>query len=252
MPSLQNVEAFEPVTTGTQIYGQDDPKISLSPPTDVRTPTGPENQSMSKGKDLIRLYKLQFLALFKSWRSPLEQRKVALHQSHLVAAGHALLHLVPLCGAITLLVLNLSHYFVGPFFAFSTTLQFVAKLHELLMQASMAEIVLCIIRMQALEEYVPLGALSAATQAMHISYIWSIDFLAAVTSKSFSGPRRYLFIVLVPLLIVLTALVGPSSATLMIPRPGSSTLSGLLPWGMTSMVDSMFPSHLDAKQNLTL
>jgi hypothetical protein len=207
---------------------------------------------MSKSKDLIRLYKLQSLALFKSWRLPIEQKKVALHQSHLVAAGHALLHLVPLCGAITLLILNWSHYFVGPFFTLSTTLQFVAKLHEILMQTSMAEVVMSIIRTQALEGYVPLGALSATTQSMHISYIWSIDFLAAVTSQSFSGPRRYLFVVLVPLLIALTALVGPSSATLMIPRPGSSSLRSLIPWGSKDDVDSMFPSQLDAKQKLTL
>jgi hypothetical protein len=207
---------------------------------------------MSKGKDLIRLFKLQSLAPFKSWRSPIEQKKVALRQSHLVATGHALLHLIPLCGAITLLVLNWSQYFVGPSFNLSTALQFVAKLHELLMQTSIVEIVLCIVRSQAMEGYIPLGALSATTQALQISYIWSIDFLGAITSQSLFGSRRVLFGVLVPVLIALTALVGPSIATLMIPRPGSSSLRFLYPWGSTSTIESTFLSHLDAKQNLTL
>ncbi|KAH5185856.1 hypothetical protein HBH77_172500 [Parastagonospora nodorum] len=207
---------------------------------------------MSKGKDLIRLFKLQSLAPFKSWRSPIEHKKVALRQSHLVATGHALLHLVPLCGAITLLILHWSQYFVGPSFDLSTTLQFVAKLHELLMQTSIVEIVLCVIRAQAIEGFIPLGALSATTQALHISYIWSIDFLGATTSPSLNGSRKVLFVVLVPVLIALTALVGPSSATLMIPRPGSSSLRFMYPWGSTRTFESTFLSHLDAKQNLTL
>ena len=207
---------------------------------------------MSKGKDLIRLFKLQSLAPFKSWRSPIEHKKVALRQSHLVATGHALLHLVPLCGAITLLILHWSQYFVGPSFDLSTTLQFVAKLHELLMQTSIVEIVLCVIRAQAIEGFIPLGALSATTQALHISYIRSIDFLGAITSPSLNGSRKVLFVVLVPVLIALTALVGPSSATLMIPRPGSSSLRFMYPWGSTRTFESTFLSHLDAKQNLTL
>jgi hypothetical protein len=207
---------------------------------------------MSKGKDLIRLFKLQSLAPFKSWRSPIEQKKVALRQSHLVATGHALLHLIPLCGAITLLVLNWSQYFVGPSFNLSTTLQFVAKLHEILMQTSIVEMVLCIIRTQATEGYIPLGALSATTQALQISYIWSIDFLGAITSPSLSGSRKVLFVILVPALIALTALVGPSSATLMIPRPGSLSLRFLYPWDSMSGIESMFLSHLDPMQNLML
>jgi hypothetical protein len=212
----------------------------------------PEQSPMSKDKDLIRLFKLQSLAPFKSWRSPIGHKKVALRHSHVVATGHALLQLVPLCGAITLLILNWSQYFVGPSFNLSTTLQFVAKLHELLMQTPIVEIILCIIRAQAIEVYIPLGALSATTQALQISYIWSNDFLGAITSQSLTGSRRVLFVVLFPVLIALTTLVGPSIATLMIPRLGSSSLRLLYPWGSTSTFESTFLSHLNTKQSLTL
>lgn len=99
-----------------------------------------------------------------------------------MAACHILLHFIPLSGAVTLLYLNWRQYFIGPDFNLSNTLQFVAKLHEILMKTSIVEVVACIVRYQALEDFVPLGALSASTQALNISYIWSLDLLAAMTS----------------------------------------------------------------------
>lgn len=175
-----------------------------------------------------------------------------MHQNRWLASGHALLHLIPLSSAVAILILNWSQYFVGPSFTLSTTLQFVAKLQELLMQASLAEIVLSIVRSQLMEGYMPLGALSASTQAMHISYLWSLDLLAVVTSRSFYGRQKALFISLVPLLILLTALVGPSSAVLMIPRAGISSRPNVVHWRPASDEYAMFPSRLDSRQNLTL
>lgn len=175
-----------------------------------------------------------------------------MYQSRWLATGHALLHLVPLSSAVAVLILNWSEYFVGPSFTLTTTLQFVAKLQELLMQASLVEIVLSIVRSQMMEGYLPLGALSVSTQAMHLSYLWSLVLLAAVTSQSFRGRRKALFVCLVPLLVLLTALVGPSSAVLMIPRAGMSSRPSVIHWRSTNDEDVMFPSQLDKTQNLTL
>ena len=210
-----------------------------------------EQAQTSWSQDFLRYWKLQLLAPIKSWRFPAEHRKTAMYQNHWLAAGHALLHLVPLSSAVALLILNWSQYFVGPSFTLSTTLQFVAKLQELLMQASLAEIVLSIVRSQVMEGYLPLGALSASTQAMQISYLWSFDLLGAVTSRSFYGRRKALFVCLVPLLILLTALVGPSNAVLMIPRAGMSSTPHVVHWHSKSDEDAMFPSRLDNRQNLT-
>jgi hypothetical protein len=203
-------------------------------------------------QDFLKYWKLQFLASIKSWRSPEECRKTAMYQSRCLATGHALLHLIPLSSAIAVLVLNWSGYFVGSSFTFSTTLQFVAKLQELLIQASVAEIVLSIVRSQMMEGYLPLGALSASTQAMHLPYLWSLDLLAAVTSPSFLGRRKALFVCLVPLSVLLTALVGPSSAVLMIPRAGVSSRPTVIHCRSLSDEEVMFPSRLDETQNLTL
>lgn len=252
MPSSRQVQRLKPVSGNAQISGKDDSKARLIQTQDSTGCARSEPPTASKTNDLIRFFKLQSFAQINSWRSPVEPEKIALHSSHRIAAGHALLHLVPLCGAVTLLILNLSAYFVGPFFAYSTTLQFVAKLHELLMQMSIVEIILCVIRAQVLEGYVPLGALSATTQALSISYIWSLDFLAAITSKSFHGWRKYLFVILIPTLITLTTLVGPSSAGLMIPRPGSSSRPVILSWRYENTMDDWFPSQLGSTHNLTL
>jgi hypothetical protein len=76
-----------------------------------------------------------------------------------MAVLHSLIHLLPLAGAVTL-VLFWSKYWIGPTFEGTTAPQFVAKLHEFLMQASIADASLCIIRTLAVDGYVPLGALS--------------------------------------------------------------------------------------------
>ena len=207
---------------------------------------------VSMSQDFLKYWKLQFLVSIKSWRSPEERRKTAMYQSRCLATGHALLHPIPLSSAIAFLILNWSGYFVGPSFTFSTTLQFVAKLQELLIQASLAEIVLSIVRSQMMEGYLPLGALSASAQAMHLPYLWSLDLLAAVTSPSFRGRRKALFVCLVPLLVLLAALVGPSSAVLMIPRTGVSSRPTIIHWRSLSDEEVMFPSRLDRTQNLTL
>lgn len=98
-------------------------------------------------------------------KSSTEQRKVAVYQNRVMAVLISLLHLVPLAGAIILLVLHWMEYWVGGASDNGTTLQFAAKVHELSMQTSLVDILLCIIRNQALDGYLPLGALAGAAQA---------------------------------------------------------------------------------------
>lgn len=72
-----------------------------------------------------------------------------MYHSRSIAAYHCLLHTIPLAGAITLLVLRWTQYWVGLNTLDATTLQLVAKLHELLLQVSIIEIILCIAPSQA-------------------------------------------------------------------------------------------------------
>jgi len=136
-----------------------------------------------------------------------------------MAIYHVLLHLVPLAAAIVVITLNWTKYFIGPTFSYSTTLQFVAKLHEILMQASISEVLLYVIRAQVVEDYIPLGALLAASQNPSISYLWSLEYWSILHSRVFSGRAKATFVILIPLFIVMMVTVGPSSAVLMIPNP---------------------------------
>jgi hypothetical protein len=146
------------------------------------------------------------------WRSRIEQRKVAVYKSRRMAVLNSLLHIIPLAGAIILLALHWSKYWVGETSDDATTLQFVAKFHELVMQASLVDVLLYIIRARALDGYLLLGALAGAARAPQLSYLWSLDFIAALgaPNKDFSPWRKLIFALLTSVLLFLTAVVGPS------------------------------------------
>lgn len=63
------------------------------------------------------------------------------------------------------------HWWPGGTTDIATSLQFVAKVHELVMQASLVDILLYLIRAQAMNGFMPLGALSGAARAPQLSYL---------------------------------------------------------------------------------
>lgn len=176
----------------------------------------------SRFRNAMRAVRLQFispiLGHFKTLDSRTEYRKVAMHQSRSVAVFHVLLHLLPLAGAIALLVLQWSRYWIAPQTNVSTILQFAAKVHELTMQASLIEVLLCCVRTAAIDGFIPLGALSGATQPTQLAYLWSLDFLAIFSSSAMRGWRKITLILALSFLLIMVSLVGPSSAILIIPR----------------------------------
>ena len=182
----------------------------------------------------------------------MEPRKTAVHKNRLLAVYHTVLHIVPLGCAVALLALNWSSFFIGQRFENTSSLQFVAKLHELLMQVSIAEVVLTIVRTQAINDYLPLGALSVAMQANQIGYIWSLDLMSVFTSQAILGWRKLLFLVLVPILVIMTGLVGPSSAALMIPRPGTGHTIGVADIHLNASRGNLFPSRVDRNNGMSM
>ncbi|KAJ8106197.1 hypothetical protein OPT61_g9698 [Boeremia exigua] len=199
-----------------------------------------------KTRNFLRHARLQTVGRLFRLSADEEPRKVAIYQSRTVALFHCMLHLVPLSGAIVLLVLRSIHFWVGMHPVASSTLQFVAKFHELLMQVSIIEIMLCIVRSEAVNSFVPLGALSGAIQATQLSYLWSLDFLSLLTSTH--GTKRswnkVAMIIAIPALLILTALVGPSSAALMISEPGMPKVYARYPWRVAEQEDA-YPTHLN-------
>ena len=198
----------------------------------------------------MRQFRFQFASstfarcMGSRWNATTEHRKVAIHHNRAVSAAHSLLHVIPLSGAILLLVFQWTNQWVDEENDHSTELQFAAKLHELLMQASIAEVLLSLIRAGLINGFVPFGTLSGAMQPTQLSYLWSLDFFSLFRSRAFQGWRKTVFMVAMPLLFALTALVGPSSAVLMIPRAGvSRTGSSLVYWGVASD-EASYPSQI--------
>jgi hypothetical protein len=198
--------------------------------------------------DSLRPFRLQFVSLvvgyLARWKSSTEYRKVAMYRSRQMAALHSMLHFIPLCGAITILALQWSKYWVGTESNDATLLQFVAKFHELTMQASLVEVLLCVIRAEAVDGYVPLGALSGATQPTLLSYLWSLDFISIFKSPALPRWRRAALVFIIPVIVILTSLVGPSSAILMIPRPSGPHVDREYTMYARTPFDTFYPSFM--------
>jgi hypothetical protein len=224
----------------------------------TKTPLPPSTRHQnSKFQDFLRHVRLLFPASFLGhtlpWKTTFEQRKIAVYQSRRMAALNSLLHVIPLAVAGTLLGLHWSKYWVGVS-SNATSLQFAAKVHELLMQASLVDVLLYIIRSQALNGYLPLGALAGAAQAPQLSYLWSLEFFSAffAPSKSFGIQQRMIFILSTFALLFMTAVVGPSSAVLMIPRPGITHVQNATIGYLNISQADIFPSQIEKANFLNM
>ncbi|KAH6644720.1 hypothetical protein C7974DRAFT_26777 [Boeremia exigua] len=213
-----------------------------------RKETSPQPQN-SRLRDFTRHVRLSMpsniIGKALPWQSPLEQRKVALYKSRRMAALNSLLHVIPLAGAIVLLFFHWTKYWVGGALANVTTLQFAAKAHELFMQASLLDILCYIVRAQALGGYLPLGALTAAAQAPQLSYLWSLNFISAICTPGYSAWRKLTFSLSILTLLLMTAVVGPSSAILLIPRPNMPHTNSVTIRYLKTSEATLFPDHLN-------
>lgn len=150
-----------------------------------------------------------------------EPEKVAISQSRVTALLRALIHVLPLGLAIFEIILNWKGHYVGLVFDKQNYLQFAAKAHEILMQASIATIILSYIRYQiSAGKGMPFGAVLGALEFSQVSYLWSIEFWSAIMSKDFPLRKKLCFAVLILVCITVAATAGPSSANLLIARQG--------------------------------
>lgn len=151
----------------------------------------------------------------------LEPEKVAIRKSRVTALLRALIHALPLGLAIFEIYLNWKGHYVGVRFERQNYLQFAAKAHEILMQASIATIILSYVRYQiSAGKGMPFGAILGALQFFQVSYLWSIEFLSAIMSKDFRLRKKICFAVLVLICVTIASTAGPSSANLLIARQG--------------------------------
>ena len=181
----------------------------------------------------------------KNFREP---EKIAIYRSRVTALLGTLIHVVPLGVAIFEIVLNLKGHFVGSTFDKQSYFQFAAKAHEIVMQASIATILLSYIRYQiSAGKGMPFGAVLSGLQFLQVSYLWSVELWSSILSKDFQLRRKTCFAVLILVCVTIAATAGPSSASLLIARQGlwPTPSSYLL---VNASFHDIWPDRLDDKK----
>lgn len=152
-------------------------------------------------------------------------------------------HVLPFAACTTLIVLNLRTHYAGKDVS-TTSLQFLAKLLELLAQASISNMALVYLRSLYLGGHpVPFGTLFAGLQITSLNYLWSLEFLGSTSSKYLDGKRKLAFIGFVACNLLLAAAIGPSIAVCLIPKRQFSQLRSVSVW-TNSNYEETFPSNL--------
>lgn len=195
---------------------------------------------------VIGLSIVNFILRLLGHKSLREGPKEILQRSWSAAVIRNIIHIVPIGGAITIAYLNIAGFYVGDSFDGILALQFAAKLHEILIIASLSHIMLFQVRNEVVSNHgLPFGALNSGFQISQPNYLWSLELWGVLTASAFSWCRKIRFLAFVISSITLAASVGPSSAVGMIPRikwwPDSPTTI----WFNTTE-DQIFPAYMSA------
>lgn len=154
--------------------------------------------------------------------------KVAITRKRRSVLADTFIHIVPIAITAVLLSLNFNHVFFKNednthVQALLNSFQFGAKLHEVLIAASLTSIVLYRVRRELLKpnaKGVALGFVTVPYELSDITLLASTQFWGALTSPRRGGVRLLEWLPMTILLIAglfLVAVVGPSSAILMVP-----------------------------------
>lgn len=166
-----------------------------------------------------RSIQFQIVPQATKWRNSHELKKTAIYRSRKAAIFHALVHIIPLTTATTIVILNVRTMFIGSVSTnVITAIRFASKLLEVLMQASIAAVVLACVRTRVLRSHeLPFGGLTTPFTVKDLSSLWSLELWSCLTANNIDVTTRISFVFFL-VAVVLTGLVGPSSAVLMIPR----------------------------------
>lgn len=148
-----------------------------------------------------------------------EPIKVAVRKDRTIALLRSLIHLVPIGFALFEIILNWNTYYVGASTYNQAIYQLLAKVHEIMIQASLAVVLFSYVRHEITKGTgLPLGALVSGLQINQIAYLWSVEFWGTVRSKRLRLRDKLALLGLILSCFILASLSGPSSAVLLIPR----------------------------------
>ena len=191
----------------------------------TRKPPGRLQQVWESSKDkfqaLLRTFGLGLLSSIKvrHMSSKGELTKVAIRRSRTTALLRTLIHAMPVGLILWLVILNWNGYYVGSFTFDLFYYQIGAKVLEIMVQASLTTIIFSYIRHEmAIGNGLPFGALFSGLQIIQISYLWSKEFWGSISSGYVPCQRKFAMLGMILISFILAAAVGPSGATLLVPR----------------------------------
>ncbi|MCJ1389676.1 hypothetical protein MMC18_002533 [Xylographa bjoerkii] len=207
---------------------------------------------MRKRNYLLRSVGLELPTLVRSGSPASEIPKSVFRTSLKAALSNSAIHILPILASITVVTLNLKTIYVGRTLTGQiesaainiAMLQVTAKLVELLIIASLTNIVVYTIRMEmVLGDGVPLGAVGGAFMFSSLSYLWSPELWGSFQSNSTLSVKLRLYGILI-LSGLLAATVGPSTAVLIIPRDQDWSAGGSEIY-IRGSSDEVWPTQVD-------
>ena len=125
---------------------------------------------------------MESLSFHPTGRGMHESTKKAIRKNRIIAILRGLVHLVPVGGAVYLIILNWNTYYTGVTIYSQALYQTIAKIHEILIQASLATVLFAYIRRHlTLGWGLPFGAIFSGLQVTQLSYLWSMEFLGLLS-----------------------------------------------------------------------
>ncbi|KAF2234724.1 hypothetical protein EV356DRAFT_566891 [Viridothelium virens] len=173
--------------------------------------------------------------------------------SRWVALQICMVHLLPCLVSITVITLNVEGFFVGATVGSSKNglnlvlLQVVAKLQEILIVASMATLIFHVMRLKLLrKDGINFGLLGGGFMFSQISYFWSAEFIAALSTP---GDKWLILLLIVGGLIAVSA--GPATAVLLVPSE-IDYHAGSAKYYLNGSTETFWPSKLTLDHYLPL
>jgi hypothetical protein len=209
------------------------------------------------------------ILIWRNFRKPfaLEQPKAVLTTSFRTALARCSIHLAPVAIQASLLYVNLGGgLYIGPGLdspakdpIFLALFQVAAKILETLCVASLGAVVLGAFRHELIHEGVPIGLLGSPIWFSNISCFWSAEFLTSIPHffESWQSMlfwrfwRKLGFFMLLVLVIAISAVIGPSSAVLLLPRDQTMPAGGTT-YFLNGTVGQFWPSVIDASSESSL
>ncbi|KEF58836.1 uncharacterized protein A1O9_03679 [Exophiala aquamarina CBS 119918] len=186
-----------------------------------------------------------------------EQPKAAVQRSRWIILTRCAIHILPIAVSTVLISLNLCNTYLGRTLPGAiidpainlALLQIAAKIHELLIVASVATVVLHYIRRQLVYgQGLPLGLLMGGFMFSGLGYFWSPELTGSLFARYALSSKIKILVILIFAGLFAT-LSGPASAVLLIPEEQPWN-AGCSVYYLPATTGDLWPTVINSSNNM--